>query len=335
MEEFPVREITEVNMKKSMRLLAVLATAAIGVTSVAFFAGCDTDTPEVTITYEFNGTAYEVEYVLSRKGSPQTVQHFIELADAGYYNGTVIHDYQSGGVFLYGGAYTLNGDELEEKDYWTELRNYEKEHGFTFTQTVFAKGKDIAGYLAEEGAYVSGGETYTAESEKVPLYTLHGEFSGNGVTTNSKTYRHNQKGILAMAYTGKGTDNTTVRTVRSDGGANNNNQAEQDGDHYSTNCATSIFYTFTGESRTDLDATNTAFGVTKDYEQLQELLDAIVDYTANLEDTDGDGNVFTSTQSFLANRYDPIDSVRNAKISTEYNVPVQPITIKTVKVTKY
>ena len=217
-------------MKKSLRVFAVLSTVAIGAASVALFAGCDTDTPEVTITYEFNNTEYEVEYVLSRKGSPQTVQHFIELADAGYYDGTVIHDYQNNGIFVYGGAYVYNSEgELEEKDYWKELRDYEKENGFTFTQTVFATGKDIAKYLGEAGEYVAGGKSYNADSEKVPLYTLHGEFSGNGVTSNSKTYRHNMRGVLAMAYTDKGSDSTSVRTVRSDGGANNNAAAREGG----------------------------------------------------------------------------------------------------------
>ena len=322
-------------MKKSLRLFALLSTVAIGAASLALFAGCDTDTPEVTITYEFRGTEYKVDYVLSRKGAPQTVQHFIELADAAFYDGTVIHDYQLDGIFLYGGAYTLQDGELEEKDYWTELRNYEKENNFTFTQTVFARGKDMSAYLAEAGSYVAGGETYTSESTRIPLYTLHGEFSGNGVTANSKSYSHNQKGILAMAYTDKGTDSTTVRTVRSDGGANNNNEKEQDGDHYSTNSTTSIFYTFSGEGRTDLDATNAAFGITKDYAQMQALLDAISDYADGLEDTDSDGNKFTTTEHVLANQYDPIDLVRNAKIYADYNVPVQPITIKSVKVTKY
>ena len=68
---------------------------------------------------------------------------------------------------------------------------------------------------------------------------------------------------------------------------------------------------------------------------MKALLDAISDYEGTLEDTDGDGLVFTETSRVLANQYDPIDLVRNAKIYVEYNVPVQPITIKSVKVTKY
>lgn len=322
-------------MKKSLRLLAVMASAVICGSAMALFAGCDTNNPEVKITYEFNGKEYQVDYTLSRKGAPQTVQHFIELADAGYYDGTVIHDYQNG-IFLYGGAYFYNEDgELEEKDYWTELRNYEKEHGATFTQTVFTDGANMAKYFAEEGEYTVAGVTYNAASEKVPLYTLHGEFSGNGVTANDKTYRHNQKGILAMYYTDKGSDNTSVRTVRSDGGKNNNNEPEQEGDKYRTNCATSIFYTFTGENRTALDEQYAAFGLTKDFAQLQELLTAISEYSADLENVDNDEDPFTDVQTVLANRYDPIDLVRNAKIYAEYNVPVEPITVKSVKVTKY
>ncbi len=321
-------------MKKSLRILAVLSTVAVSVASAALFAGCETKTPEVRITYEFEGKEYEVEYTLSRTGAPQTVRHFMELADAGYYDGTVIHDYRTDGT-LYGGAYILNGSELEEKDYWTELRNYEKEEGFTFTQTVFANGKDLAGYFAEEGDYVSGGKTYTAADEKVPLYTLHGEFSSNGVTPNSKSYRHDQKGILAMYYTEKGNKiSTEVTVVRSDGGANNNNEPEQSG-QYKTNCATSIFYTFNGSSNTSLDASYIAFGCVKDYDQMQALLDAVKEYCDTHEDTDGDGNIFTHTETLPVNRYDPIDSVRGVPIDMDCNVPVQPITVKSVKVTKY
>ena len=325
---------TEVSMKKSLRLFSVLTTAVIGATAAAMFAGCDTNYPEVTITYEFRGEEYAVDYTLTRKGAPQTVQHFIELADTGYYDGTVIHDYQTNGTFLYGGAYTMEDGELKEKDYWTELRNYEKEHGFKYSQTVFANGKDMANYIAERGGYSVAGENFTAESARVPLYTLHGEFSSNGVTVNSKAYQHS-KGVLGMYYTAKGSDATSVRTVRSDGGANNDNEAEQEGARYKTNCATSIFYTYTGEgNRSDLDGDYVAFGMAKDYSQIQTLIEAINDYSASLVDEEGQG-LFTTSQTVLANQYDPIDLVRNAKIYAEYNVPVEPITIKSVKVTTY
>lgn len=321
-------------MKRSFRLFAIAATAVIGVGSLTMLAGCTTDNPEVTITYEFNGEEYEVAYRLSRKGAPQTVQHFIELADAGYYNATVIHDYRDG--FLYGGGYVLDGSELTEKNYWEELQKYEKEHDFKFTQTVFANGADMSGYFTQYGGYTVAGESFTASDTRVPLYTVHGEFGGNGVEPNSKTIKH-QKGVLAMYYTGKGSDDTRVRTVRTDGGANNNKQPEQDGDPYKTNCATSLFYTWTGTSGgTAMDEQYATIGLVIDYADLQALLDAISDYTAELDVAEGETPSFTETITFHnVNQYDPIDHVRNAGISAEYNVPVSPITVKTVKVNKY
>lgn len=332
-------------MKKTFRAIALAGVAVIGAASLAMFAGCDTDYPEVTITYEFRGEKYEVDYKLSRKGAPQTVQHFIELADAGYYTDTVIHDYQSEGTFLYGGGYTLDDQgDLVEKDYFTEMRELESK-GATFTKTVFASGRDMAGYfadLASDGlTYVAEGKTYTAADTKIPLYTLHGEFRDNGVTANSKTPSHRQ-GTIAMYYTDSGNGSeTSVGTIRSDGGENSiDGEAYQEGDHYKFNCATSLFYTFTGAgTRSDLDAKYAAFGTTVDYEgQLGRLVTAINDYANSLDDTvdeDGDGDPFTKVTSVRLNSYDPIDIVRGAKIPGEFSVPVEPIIIRSVTVKKY
>ena len=83
------------NKKVLRRVAAVGITSLIAVGSVAMFAGCtQSNNPEVTITYSFNGEDYEVDYILSRSDAPMTVQHFIELADAGFYDGLVVHDYQ-------------------------------------------------------------------------------------------------------------------------------------------------------------------------------------------------------------------------------------------------
>ena len=84
-------------MKKKIlrRVVAVGTTALIAAGAMAMFAGCTTsNNPEVTITYTFNGEDYKVDYILSRVDAPRTVQHFIELADAGFYDGLVVHDYQ-------------------------------------------------------------------------------------------------------------------------------------------------------------------------------------------------------------------------------------------------
>ncbi len=302
-------------MKKSHRFFALVSATALSVAAIAAFTGCETNNPEITITYEFNGTEYEVEYVLSRKGAPQTVRHFIELADAGYYNGTVIHDYASDGVFLYGGGYTWNQDatELEEKlvekDYWSELKKYEQEHNYQFTQSVFN----------------AGGEG---------TYTLYGEFSDNGCKGNSQSYSHNYSlypGALVMYYTDKGSDTTRVDTSRSDDGS------IQKGNLYKYNCATSLFYTWTGTgTRTDLDKSYCVFGCTKDYSKLQNLLTAITDYAAN--NLTGEEESFGEEVTIKnVNQYDPINGglISNAKIPATYHVPVEPIYLKTVKVSKY
>ncbi len=289
-------------MKKIMRAITIAGAAAIAAVSMLACVGCDTQYPEVTITYEFDGKTYDVEYKLARRGAPQTVQHFIELADAGYYNDTVIHNYEDGGLFIYGGGYTLdeNGD-LEEKDYWTEVKKLESEKGISFTQSVFT------------------------ENGHEPLYTVRGEFSANGVQKNEKSYRHNEQGTLVMYYMDKGNDNTRVATVRSDNGET------QENDVYSYNSATSMFYTFTGTSRTDLDNKYCAFGRTKDYDQLKALMDAVNEKVQERDENDP----FFVEQEIILNQNDYFELVRNAKDTAIYNVPDLPIKIVSVKVVKY
>ena len=287
-------------MKKIFRAITVAGAAAIAAVSMLAFSGCDTKYPEVKITYEFNGKRYEVVYELTRNGAPQTVQHFIELADAGYYDGTVIHDYHDGGTFIYGGGYVLdeNGD-LQEKDYWTEIKALEKK-GAKFTQSVYTEG------------------THT------PLYTVRGEFEANGVVKNSKSYRHDKKGTLVMYYMDKGDDNTHVATVRSDTGE------LQDGYQYVYNSATSLFYTYTGAYNTTLDEKYCAFGRTNDFSQLQALMDAVDEYA---KQRDADDPFFVETDIVL-NQHDYF-GLGDAKISVTYEVPDLPITIVSVRVEKY
>lgn len=291
-------------MKKTVRFLSVAAAVVASAASLFTLAACDTKYPEVEITYKFDGKEYKVEYILSRRGAPQTVQHFIELADAGYYDGTVIHDYKNDGAFLYGGGYTIDehGD-LVEKDYWTEVQKLEREMGITFTQSVFS------------------GEA------RDPLYTVRGEFKNNGVSKNSKSYYHNAQGTLVMYYMdkGKSTENTYVTTLRNDG-----KEYQEDG--YAYNSATSLFYTYTTTAaRTDLDNDYCAFGRTKDFSKLQALLDAVSEYASSRDVNDP----FFQTKTMVLNQYDPFQEVREAKIEAEYTVPTVPIYIQSVKVKKY
>ena len=79
---------------KIRRILSLASVLTIGGCALGMFAGCTTQHPEVTITYSFNNKDYAVRFVLSRNDAPKTVQHFLELADAGYYDGLCIHNYE-------------------------------------------------------------------------------------------------------------------------------------------------------------------------------------------------------------------------------------------------
>lgn len=301
-------------MKKNFlrRAVAVGATALIAVSSVAMFAGCTTsNNPEVTITYTFNGKDYAVDYVLSRVDAPKTVQHFIELADAGFYDGLVIHDYQD--YTLKTGGYKLENGQLVEVDYLTTVKTLEAD-GASFTQSVWAD-----------------------EERTIPLYSVYGEFSANGVEQeNGKEYVHSE-GALVMYYTpkkGQGGTDEQVWVQRADGGVDNDgNEYQRLG--YEYNSITSLFYTFTGESRTESDSIYCVIGKAKNYtEQMEEgLLAAITEYEDTLEEED---SFTTELKNQPLNRYDYFRNVQTAGLTADYAAPIlMPITVKSVKVTKY
>ena len=301
-------------MKKNFlrRAVAVGATALIAVSSVAMFAGCTTsNNPEVTITYTFNGKDYAVDYVLSRVDAPKTVQHFIELADAGFYDGLVIHDYQD--YTLKTGGYKIENNTLVEVDYLTTVKTLEAD-GASFTQSVWAD-----------------------EARTIPLYSVYGEFSANGVEQeNGKEYVHSE-GALVMYYTpkkGQGGTDEQVWVQRADGGVDNDgNEYQRLG--YEYNSITSLFYTFTGESRTESDSVYCVIGKAKNYtEQMEEgLLAAITEYEDTLEEED---SFTTELKNQPLNRYDYFRNVQTAGLTADYAAPIlMPITVKSVKVTKY
>ncbi len=297
--------------KKFLYRVAAIGTSAIILAgSVAMLAGCTTSNyPEVTITYSFNGEDYAVNYRLSRVDAPKTVQHFIELADAGFYDGLVVHDYQS--YTMCSGGYRLEDGELVEVDYLSEVQRLEEEQGIEFTQSVWAD-----------------------EARTIPLYSVYGEFSANGVENeNGKEYVHAQ-GALVMYYTDKGSGNEQVWVERADGGADNDGEAYQQLS-YGYNSTTSLFYTFTGESRTSSDSIYCVIGMATNYSEAMTngLLAAISEY----EDTLDEEETFTETQTAVSlNQYDYFRSVQTAGLTADFETPVlMPIIIKSVEVTKY
>lgn len=309
-------------MKKNFlkRTACIASSALLCAGAVAMFAGCTTQNPEVTITYTFDGTDYAVAYKLSRYDAPKTVQHFIEIADTGFYDGVCIHDYD--GTYFYTGGYTLEGSTLTEKDYFSFVKDKD------FTQSVWAKGSDI---VSDSPVYVSAAE------EMTPLYTVYGEFEANGNKPQNARENSHSYGALVMYYTDKGNDTTRVTTERNDNGKDNDNDKYNRSSMYKYNSATSLFYTFTGTSNSTRDKNYCVFGkVTEDGEEkLKSLIKAIDDYRADLET----GESFTESIKLGAGtymQYEPIISTKSAGLDKEYNTPVdKPIIVKSVKVTKY
>ena len=314
------------------RAAAVFASAALTVGTLMAFAGCSTDHPEVTITYTFNGKDYQVEYVLSRLDAPATVQHFIELADAGFYDGTCIHDYNDTG--LYGGGYYLSDpDDGSHYDYSADmgLKSFELEE-INYFETV--QDLEDAGNAFTQSVWATAG---TAEDPEKGdgIYTVYGEQRGKVDNQYGRDYTHST-GALVMYYTEKGSGQNVVIS-RADGGKNNDNRPLQYED-YVTNSATSLFYTYTGSSTSsDLERKYCVFGKAKDYDAQMKngLLAAIKEYTSEQEDEDEEYD-FTTTQDMPLNRYDRFASIRTEGRRAEFSTPVSmPIIIKSVRINKY
>ena len=297
--------------KKNLRRFAAIASSAVLCAGMSvMFAGCTTNNPEVRITYTFQGEDYEVNYRLSRLDAPKTVTHFIELADAGYYDGTCVHDYD--GTYLYMGGYTIEGSELRPLDYFNKIKELEADSKTAFTQSVWMDN-----------------------DARTPLYTVYGEFEANGnYPQNGRELTH-EKGALVMFYTDKGNFNKRVITLRNDGGKNNNGE-KYDSKLYKHNSATSLFYTYTGTSGAALDENYCVFGKAKedDYEKQFEdgLLAAIKEYEESLAEDIS----FAEENTVRLNKYEPFEDLRKGDIDATFRTPIdKPIIVKSVKVTKY
>ena len=160
-------------------LCATLATATLAGGAIAF-GGCTTNRPEVEMQISFNGKTYTLEYQLFRKLAPNTVEHFLVLAENGYYNGVCVHDYTSSKWYTGGYTYDAAKEEtggLVYKDYFSIVSAYEN--------------KDFV--------------SVWKDSEKAnPTYTLYGEFSANGMKMDKGDFLSQSFGSLSMVYEDKG-----------------------------------------------------------------------------------------------------------------------------------
>ena len=287
-------------MKKIFKKVLCSVLAAVSVFGcAATLTACETANPEVTMTVEFDGETYTLDYVLYRNTAPQTVEHFLWLAENGYYNGLCVHDYEEN-KRLYTGAYkaaesATDADGLVYKKYFDTIKGY-KNFG-EFPVSVWAD-----------------------REQTTPTYTLKGEFAANGVTVESGALKETF-GSLSMYYYPIAEESIAEKDVfmlRADGG----DASKCD---YQYNYTTSMFYI----SLTTTTVTNKGYCTfaTIDEDSVEELT-ALQD--AIKEDTYKE---FVESKTILVAQDDPF--VASLALDVKVSVPKTPIIIKTVEVTKF
>lgn len=319
--------------KTIARAACFLLAALLLVGTVFMFTSCQSSNPKVTITVSFNNRTYNLEYRLYRKFFPATVQHFIELADAGYYNGLCFHDYDEAvGMFTGGYVYdeassgNTNTRGLVGREYFSWI----EENDVELTQTVFA--------------HVDDGNV---PDQSTGLNTVAGEFGQNNysIENNEKNYGAKKEGSLVMYYNGdakEGIRNTNV-TVR-----RNTRRAEDDatgitGDarwyetrSYIYNSATSLFY-ISFESESSVSSEYCVFGelYNDDAEEMYDSLMAAIDsYISSIDaDTEDEEDPFTEEATMNIETGDWYYADYNLRAT--YDVPVRPIVIEQVRVDRY
>ena len=287
--------------KKTRRFLSCALAACSVMACAGTLTACETNNPEVEMQIEFNDETYTLNYTLSRKVTPNTVKQFLWLAEDGFYDNTVIHNYDAEASKMYAGLYDYVTEE--GKDYYSQEKSYKayfEAHKDTFTNSVFL-----------------------TKGEESPLNTLYGEFKSNGYQVKSGTLSESF-GSLVMYYHDKNTEaNVFVKRVDGDGYSSR---------QYEYNSATSMFYVSLATS-TKVQENYCVFASLDEDSKvvLENLQQAIADYVD--EHYHGETEDFTTITSVSVDKEDHF--VGGLDNTEDFHIPNEPIIIKYVKVTKY
>lgn len=305
--------------KTASALVCALLCCALLLGCALLFVGCESDYPEIRITLTFNDNdedtedEYVLDYKLYRRIYPQTVAHYLELADLGFYDGTVVHDYRSdrmvAGGYTYEDLASSDVSELKPLDY-------------------------AAATTGADGAVTLENVSTWADAEMTqPLNRLYGETSANGFSVANGTGLSNKIGAIGTySYITKA--DAPSRTVfgRSSGGS-----AVREVNYYN-NSVTSMFYLYTGSA----GGSESAFCVfgelanAASQTRFSELMTAISDYTAAMQEGD-DSFTFTETvtDESVVRIADDLASVGYYEVDEGFSVPVAKLIITGVTVEKY
>lgn len=285
--------------------MAVAAAAVL--TAVPFMSGCESSHPEAVITISYDGTEYELNYKLYRNMYPQTVRHFIELAESGFYNNTIIHNY-SGSSYMYGGGYSYSDTyetdydegELGMLDYF-EINSKEAEYynlainTDTLTPSVYRDNID--------GRYIDALPTVIGEVGETHVIQ-NGELTGSF-------------GALRMYYSDKSFDDDFDDTVYLDKDGNDDVVIMAD---YEQHSATSLFSIQTSSSSGSSDYC--IFGQLIETQALTDLISAIESDTVTVSDVPIDTRDVLLGEADVANFED-------------FTVTALPIIVVSVEITRY
>ena len=318
-------------------LLAFSLAGLVGVSAAASACG-NSKHPNARITIEFNGKTYAIDYILYRNMYPQTVQHFIELADAGFYNDTIIHDYRSsdwvGGAYSYNAEKEVtnnNGDvSREATDYATEYSRSDtafaeyladncKEKAYYDLVTAGMESGKFTASVFEDMTFLNG--KYAVSN---PLPTVIGEFSANDHKIEDDKGLTASYGVLKTFYYQK-TDVQRVYVKDSFGDI-----MPRD---YNYNCATSLFSMQVKNSTSYSAEKYAVFGQLKNDSakgMLEQLSDDISDYSTGLTTSK-----WSMTVGMTVDLYDEFAEESGRDIDVTFTVVSMPIIIRSIKITKY
>ena len=210
----------------------------------------------------------------------------------------------------YNGVCVHNFDDSESKMY---TGAYEYKSDAEYGGIVYKNYYDIV------SKYEGFNHTVWADSDRTtPTYTLKGEFSANSFGVKNGSLLKQTFGSLTMQYTEKDfEDIEEVAVLRGDGKSTDNKD-------YKYNSATSQFSIFLSTTETS-DSNHCTFATLKSgsVDDLERLVAEIEAYESD----------FVTEYTVDVDRDDAF--IAELENTAEYNVPVSPIIIKSVKVTKY
>lgn len=312
-------------MSKKLKyaIMSLSLAAVVGVSAAASACTIKTKHPRALITLEFNDASYDIEFTLYRNMYPQSVQHFIELADAGFYNDMIIHNYISTDWFT--GAYTYNQDAYASANdnvsrMGEYLETYSKEQAY---YDLFNVGS-LSASVYKTSRYDGDKQTVSRDDA---LPTLIGEFSANdhNIEKNELT---EEFGVLKYYYYSKGTSNKSV-TIKT----SFDEVLEHD---YSYNCATSVFAIQSSSGSSYSSENYCIFGKLRNddaRDRLNELNDDISDYIS--DNLSGNSDNFTTSISTTVDNLDKYAGDGGKSVEVSFTVTKKPLIVKSVKITKY